>query len=91
LLPAGLLDLLGHADTDQTVVGLELLQGFGGVVDESKACGLATTIMCPETEDGDLFLVGFVQLGKLAAEFVLGDIGTAGMEDVTIQNKISPC
>ena len=85
LLPAGLLDLGGHADTDQTVAGLELLHGLGRVVDEREAGGLATTELGAETEDGDLVLGGLVQGAELLAELLLGDVGTARVEDVTVE------
>jgi hypothetical protein len=82
LLAGGLLDLVGDTDTDETVVGLELLQGLGGVVDQSEAGGLATTVLRAETEHGDLVLVGLVQVGQLLAELVLGDVRAVGVEDV---------
>lgn len=83
LLSAGLLDLLGSTDTDETVMRLELLQGFLGVVDEGEASALATTVLRTEAKDGDLVLVGLVQVGELAAELILGDVGAVGVEDVT--------
>lgn len=84
LLSAGLLDLLGQANTDQAVVGLELLHGLGGVVDESKAGGLATTELGAQTEDGDLVLASLVQAGELLAELLLGDVGAVGVQNVTV-------
>jgi hypothetical protein len=89
LLAGSLLDLGGGADTDETVVRLELLQGLGGVVDEGKAGALTTTVLCAETEDGDLVLVGLVQVGQLLAELVLGDVGAVGVEDVPRFAKMS--
>lgn len=82
LLPGGLLDLVGEADADEPVVGLELLHGLLGVVDEGKAGALATTVLGAEAEDGDLVLLGLVELGKLLAELILGDVGAVGVEDV---------
>lgn len=64
-------------------MGLELLQGLGGVVDQSEASGLATTVLCAEPEDGDLVLVGLVQVGQLLTELILGDVGAVGVEDIT--------
>lgn len=90
LLSAGLLDLGGLAVTDEPVVGLELLHRLGAVVDEGEASGLATTVLGAETEDGDLVLVGLVELGELGAELILGDVGTVGVEDVTVQCIVSP-
>lgn len=85
LLSGGLFDLLGHADTDKAEVGLELLHGLGGVVDEGEASGLAATELGAQAEDGDLVLAGLVHAGKLVAELILGDVGTVGVQDVTIQ------
>lgn len=62
---------------------LELLQGLSGVVDQSEAGALATTVLRTETEDGDLVLVGLVEGGELVAELILGNVGTVGVEDVT--------
>jgi hypothetical protein len=90
LLSAGLLDLGGLAVTDEPVVGLELLHRLGAVVDEGEASGLATTVLGAETEDGDLVLVGLVKLGELGAELILGDVGTVGVEDVTVSCIVSP-
>lgn len=64
---------------------LELLQGLSGVVDESEAGALATTVLGAETEDGDLVLVGLVERRDLFAELILGDVGTVGVEDVTVK------
>ena len=83
LLSAGLLDLGGEADTDQAVVRLELLHGLGAVVDQGEAGGLSTTELRPQTEDIDLVLGGLVEGGQLLAELLLGDVGTAGVQDVT--------
>ena len=82
LLAGSLLDLGSGTNADETVVRLELLQGLGGVVDESEAGALTTTVLRAETEDGDLVLVGLVQVGQLLAELVLGDVGAVGVEDV---------
>jgi hypothetical protein len=90
LLSGRLLDLGGHANTDKTVVGLELLHGLVGVVDESETSGLATTVLGAETEDGDLVLVGLVELGELLAELILGDVGTVGVEDITADKEKKP-
>jgi hypothetical protein len=85
LLPGGLLDLGGHAVSDEPVAGLELLHGLGGVVDESEAGALATTEVCLEAEDGDIVLLGLVELTELATELVLGDVGAVGVEDIATQ------
>ena len=84
MLSAGLLDLGGSTDTDETVVRLEFLQSLVGVVDESETSGLATTELCAETEDGDLVLVGLVEVGQLLTELILLDVGAVGVEDVPV-------
>lgn len=84
LLARSLLDLGGKADTDKTVVGLELLHGLGGVIDEGEAGGLAATELGAETEDVDLVLGGLVEGGQLLAELVLGDVRTVGVEDIPV-------
>ena len=87
LLPARLLDLGGHADTDQPEVRLELLHRLGRVVDEGEAGGLAATELGAKTENIDLVLLGLVHAGKLLAELLLRDVGAVGVEDVTVNKS----
>lgn len=82
LLPAGLLNLGSHAVPHQPVVGLELLHSLGAVVDEREAGALATTVVRLHSEDRDIILLRLVQLAELAAELVLGDVGSVRVEDV---------
>lgn len=89
LLSAGTLGLGGHADPDEAVLGLELLQGLGGVVDEGEAGRLAATELGAQAEDLDLVLLGLVHAAELLAELILGDVGARGVEDVTA--SVSPC
>lgn len=84
LLSGSTLGLGGKTDTDQSVVGLELLHGLGGVVDEGEAGGLATTELGSQTEDGDLVLLGLVQAAQLLPELLLGDVGPVGVQDITV-------
>lgn len=77
------LGLGAETNSDQSVQRLELLHGLGGVVDEGETSGLATTELGAETEDGDLILLGLVHGGQLVTELVLGDVGAAGVQDVT--------
>lgn len=44
---------------------LELLQGIVRVVDKSKSGTLATSEVSVETKDGNLVLLGLVELSKL--------------------------
>ena len=68
---------------------LKLLHRLVRVVYQREPGALATTILCPEAEDGDLVFVGFVELGELVAEFVFGDVGAVGVEDVTGLESVS--
>jgi hypothetical protein len=87
LLSACALDLGGESDADQSVVGLELLHGLGGVIDKSEAGGLATTELCAKAKDADLLLVGLVETGELLPELLLRDVGAARVEDVTEEDN----
>lgn len=66
-------------------MGLELLQGFRRIVHKGETGCLSTTILSLETENIHLVLVGLVHFCKLATEFILGDVGTVWVEDVTIK------
>ena len=61
---------------------LKFLHGLNRVIDQRKARTLSATILCSETEDGDLVFAGFVEFGELATEFVFGDVGAVGVEDI---------
>ena len=63
---------------------LKLLHHLMAVVYQSEPGGFASTVLCAEPEAGDLVFVGFVELGELLAEFVFGDVGAVGVEDVTV-------
>jgi hypothetical protein len=41
--------------------------------------------VCLETEDGDIILLGLVQLTELATELVLGNVRAVGVEDVAVE------
>lgn len=68
-------------------MGLELLHGLGGVVDESKASGLATTELGAQTKDGDLVLASLVQASELLPQLILGNVRAVGVQDVTVVGK----
>jgi len=82
LLSAGLLDLCCHSYSDQAIMGLKLLQRLWRIVHERETSCLSTTILCLQAENVDLVLVGLVHFGELASEFLLGDVGTVGVEDI---------
>ena len=65
-------------------MGLEFLHRLGRIVDEREAGTLATAELRPEAEDGDLVLAGLVEFGELGAEFVFGDVGAVGVEDIAV-------
>lgn len=68
-------------------MGLELLHGLVGVVDEGETSGLSTTVLRAEAEDVDLVLGSLVKLSELLAELILGNVGAVGVEDVTTSAK----
>ena len=68
---------------------LKLLHRLIRVVYQREPRAFATAILCPEAEDGDLVLVGFVELGEFVAEFVFGDVGAVRVEDVTELESVS--
>lgn len=47
--------------------------------------------MCLEAEDGDILLLGLVELTELAAELVLGDVCAVGVEDVAAYRVSERC
>lgn len=69
-------------------MGLEFLQGLGGIVDKGETSCLSTTELCLETEDVDLVLGGLVEFCELATEFILGDVGSVWVEDITISRLL---
>ena len=62
---------------------LELLHHLMAFVDEREPCALASSVLCSEPEAGYLVFVCFVELRELLAEFVFGDVGAVGVEDVS--------
>ena len=64
---------------------LKLLHHLMAVVDQGEPGRFSSSVLCPETEAGNLVFVGFVELGKLLAEFVFGDVGSVGMEDIAVK------
>ena len=61
---------------------LKFLHRLVRIVYEREPRRFAPTILSPETEDGDAVFVGFVEFGEFGAEFVFGDVGTGGVEDI---------
>ena len=66
---------------------LKFLHHLMAVVYQSEPGRFASAILCAEPEAGYLVLVGFVELGELLAEFVFGDVGAVGVEDVTVEQS----
>ena len=69
-------------------MGFELLQRLWRIVYEGETSRLSTTILSLQTENVDLVLVGLVHFGELATEFVLGDVGAVGVEDITSRKPL---
>ena len=63
---------------------LKLLHHLMAVVDQGEPGRFSSTVLCPETEAGNLVFVGFVELGEFLAELVFGDVGSVGMEDIAV-------
>jgi hypothetical protein len=88
-LVLGLLDGLAgpfgaglDALADEAVLGLELAEGVLVVVDEAEAGGLAATELGAEAKhDGELG-ISLVHTTDNLGELVLGNIGTAGVDDI---------
>jgi hypothetical protein len=69
-------------------MGLKLLQRLGRIVDQRETSCLSTTILSLETENVDLVFVGLVHFGELTTEFILGDVGSVWVEDITVRKII---
>ena len=69
---------------------LKLLQRFRRIIDERETRRLSTTKLSLETENVHLVLVGLVEFGEFASEFVLGDVGAVGVEDITVSSLLDP-
>lgn len=81
-LLAAALGGLSQAVANHAELGLKLLGGLDGVVDEGEAGGLATTKGVLAAEDDDGVLVGLVHGGELLTDVELAHTGSTGMEDV---------
>ena len=68
--------------TSETVLWFKLLGRVQRVVDQGESSRLATTESSTEAKHENVFLIGLVELGQLFAEVVLGDVGTARVQDV---------
>lgn len=84
LLPRRLFNFGSNSISDQSVMRFKFLQGFRGIIYESEASCFSTTKLCAKTENAELILACLIHLGQFATEIILGDIGAAGMEDVTV-------
>ena len=68
--------------SDESVLGLELLGVVHGVVDQSKASGLAASKVGLEPEGEDTVGGAVVHLGQLLPDVGLGDGALAGVEHI---------
>ena len=68
---------------------LKRLHPLCTIVDECETCALATTVLCSESEAGDLVFLAFVEFGELGAEFVLGDVGALWVENIAVKGCVS--
>ena len=83
LLSARLLNLRSSPIPHQPIMRLKLLHHLMAIIDERETGALAASVLGSEAEAGDLVFVGFVELGKLLTEFVFGDVGAVGVEDIS--------
>lgn len=74
LLTGRLLDLGCLSESDKAVVGFKFFESLIRIVNQSEASGLATTILCTETENRDLVFIGLVHLCEPSSEILFGDI-----------------
>ena len=63
----------------------ELLHDLMAVVYQSEPSRFAPTELRAETEAGNLIFVDLVSVGESLTEFVFGDVGAVGVEDVTVE------
>lgn len=87
LLPTSLLNLCSRPIPHQSIMRLELLHHLVAVVHQSEPSRFPSTVLCAEAKAGHLVFVGFVELGEFLAEFVFGDVGAVGVEDVTVERR----
>ena len=62
---------------------LKFLHHLMAIIDERETGAFAASVLGSEAEGRDLVFVGFVELGELLAEFVFGDVGAVGVEDIS--------
>lgn len=68
--------------TNLTVLGLELSDGSGVIIDEGKASALATTKGILETKGDDAVLVDLVHGSELLGNINLAHTSNAGMDNI---------
>lgn len=83
LLSARLINLRSGPIPHQPIMRLKLLHHLMTIIDERETGALATSILRSEAEAGDLVFVDLVELGEFGAEFVFGDVGAVGVEDIS--------
>ena len=90
LLSARLLLLRRHANSDESVMWLELLHRSLVLVNQCETCALASTVLSAETKNGNLVLIRLVKFSQLGSEVFLGHIGPLWVEDVAAIVNVSP-
>lgn len=85
LLSACLLDLCSRPIPHQPIMRFELLHDLMAVVYQSEPSRFAPTELRAETEAGYLIFVDLVSVGESLTEFVFGDVGAVGVEDVNYE------
>lgn len=87
LLSGRLVDRVGKANSDKSVMWLKLLGISNAVVDETESSGLSSTVLGLESKDGDGVLLGLVDLGELLGQLSTRHVSSVWVDDV--HNKLS--
>lgn len=66
----------------KAMLGFKLLEEVHGIIYQSKSCWFAATKVGTETKAGDHIRCDFVHLGQLLRDLLLGDGGSAGVQDI---------
>ena len=83
LLSTRLLDLRSSPIPHQPIMRLKLLHHLMAIIDKREPSALPPSVLCSEAEARHLIFVRLVELGELGTEFVFGNVGAIGVEDIS--------
>ena len=81
LLALGADDLVSN----QVLLGVALLPGIEGVVDESETGGSASSELALQAEDGDVLVLGLEHRGELGLDGSLGDGSLVWVDELNLE------